>query len=204
MLLLCIASSGVACRSQTISQEDTKATTSRVRSIDDSSILAGWKRYSFDKPLAVSLILPTEPEQQTSTFHSGTVTKQTYISANDLGLYGLVYISDLPTVAKYWAASGNNLFYEIFIRDFAKKMESREKQKILIQDSMVKFMTERQVTVSNIEGWERSFSIGDFQGRAQLVRVGQAGLCMVAIWKQSAPPKEQDAFFNSVKIGEGK
>jgi len=198
-LLLSIASSGVACASRKTDTQDAKATPRPSDRPDDSSAPAGWKRYSFEKPLAFSLMLPGEPEQRTSTFSSQTETSHVFISESNSGVYGATYISDLTAVASKWEESGNKFFYEIFIKDFAAKINNKAGKNIDFE-SQVKFTSERRVTVGGQEGLERNFSAGDFRGRVQLVRIGQAGFCLVAIWKQSAPPAEQDAFFNSVKI----
>jgi hypothetical protein len=201
-LLLSLTSSSIACASRNINAQDVKAAPqpkSSSSSGDDSSTPTGWKRYIFDKPLAFSLMLPGEPERRVSTFPGKTETAHVFISESSSGVYGVTYISDLPAVARSWEGAGNELLYDIFIKDFATKIEKKAGSSPDFA-SQVKFSSERQVTLSDMESLERNFSAGDFRGRMQLVRVGQAGFCVVALWKQAAPPAEQDAFFNSVKI----
>ena len=199
-LLLSLASSGVACASRKMDTQDAKATPRQVGGTDDSSSPVGWKRYDFNEPLAFSMILPNKPEQRVSTFLEETETSHLFISAGNSSVYGVVYISDLPAVASRWESAGNKFFYELFIRDFAVKLESKGGEKSIDFDSQVRFTTDRQVAVGGQEAWERDFAVGDFQGRTQLIRIGQAGFCIVAIWKQSTPLAERDAFFNSVKL----
>lgn len=201
-LLLGLASLSVACASRTINTQVAKETPTPLQGggRDDSTSTAEWKRYDFDKPLAFSISLPSEPERRVSTFPSQTATSHVFISRSNSGVYGAVYISDLPAVARHWESSGNQFFYEIFIKDFAVKLEGKGEDDNIDFDSHVRFTAEWQVTVSGLEGLERDFSIKDSQGRMQLLRVGQASFCVVAIWKQTATLAERDAFFDSVKI----
>lgn len=205
-LLLGLASWSVACGSRAINTQGTKATPQQVGAIDDSSAPFGWKRYEFDKPLSFSLILPNEPEQRVSTFSGGTETSHVYISTSRSGVYGLTYIDDLPAVAKRYPESGHEFFFETFVKDFALRLQNSEREEnVDIQFKQFKALKETQAVVSGIEGLEWSFLVGPFQGRMQIARVGQAAFCLVAIWKQTASPAEQDAFFNSAKItGEGR
>jgi hypothetical protein len=198
-LLLSLASLSIACASRKIDTQDAKAAP-RQTGTDDSSVPAGWKRYDFKEPLAFSMILPNKPEQRVLTLPVETETSHLFISAGDSGVYGAVYISDLPAVASRWESSGNKFFYELFIRDFAIKLENKGAEKSIDFESQMRFTTDRQVTINGQEALERNFAVGDFQGRTQLRRIGQAGFCIVAIWKQSTPVAERDAFFNSVKI----
>jgi hypothetical protein len=46
----------------------------------------------------------------------------------------------------------------------------------------------------------RDFSSEGFRGRMRLVRVGPAAFCLVAIWKQTAPPAELEPFFNFAEV----
>lgn len=201
-LLFIIASSSVACRAQTINTQEASTTPRQARGEKDSSAPAGWKRYDFDKPLTFSLILPNEPERQVSTVPDGAETAHVYISKSDSGVYGVTYIDNLPAVASRSVESGNEFFFKMFVKNFAMKLQSAGQQKG--DNLQFKVITDQRITVNGLDGLERNFSIGLIQGRARLVRVGQAGFCVVAVWKQTAPSAERDAFFNSVKIaGEG-
>ena len=199
-LLLSIASTGIACGSRAINKQEAKATSRQAGGADDSSVPAGWKRYDFEKPIAFNLSLPSEPEQRVSTIPDQTETSQVFISASSSGVYGAIYISDLPGVARNWTSAGNKMFYEIFLDDFVVKIAGKSGEQNIDFYSKLKFTAERTLMVSGLEGLERDFSVGDFQGRLQLVRVGPAGFCLVAIWKQAAPPAERDDFFKSAKI----
>lgn len=198
-LLFSLASLSLACASRKVDTQDAKASP-RQTGADDSSSPAGWKRYDFKEPLAFSMILPNKPEQRVSTLPVETETSHLFISKGNSGVYGATYITDLPAVASRWESAGNNLFYELFIRDFAMKLENKGVEKSIDFESQVRFTTDRQVTINGQEALERDFILGDFQGRTQLRRIGQAGFCVVAIWKQGTPLVERDAFFNSVKI----
>jgi hypothetical protein len=197
-LLLSIASSSISCRAQTTSSRETSATLHQAEGEKDSSTPAGWKRYDFDKPLSFSLILPSEPERRKSAIAGGEETAHVYISKSDSGVYGVTYIDNLRAVASRSEESGNEFFFNMFVKDFAMKLQSVGQQKG--DDWQFKVIDDKQITVNGFDGLERNFSIGDFRGRVQLVRAGQAGFCVVAIWEQTAPSAERDAFFKSVKI----
>jgi hypothetical protein len=61
-------------------------------------------------------------------------------------------------------------------------------------------LEQRGITIDNFEGLEQDFSVDNFFGRARLYRIGQGGLCFVAIWSEASPPAERIAFFDSVQI----
>lgn len=197
-VLLSIASSSLACASRPISVTDANGSARSVGG--DESLPAGWKRYDFQKPLAFSLLLPGEPEQRITPLLDGAALSHVFISAGNSGVYGATYISDLPAVARLWESTGSKLLYEMFIKDFAVKLAGKGGEQGAGFDSKIRFTTELPVTVSGLKGLEREFSIEDFRGRMRLVSVGPAGFCLVAIWKQTAPPAELDAFFNSVRV----
>jgi hypothetical protein len=205
-LLIGLAPWSVACGSRAINTRNAKTTAQRFGGIDDSSAPSEWKRYEFDKPLAFSLILPNEPEQRVSTLSGGPERSHVYISMSRSGVYGLTYIDDLPAVAKRYPKSGYEFFFETFVKDFALRLQNSGQEKSSdLGFKQFKVIKETQVAVSGIEGLEWNFLVGLFQGRMQMVRVGQAAFCLVAIWKQTASLTEQDAFFNSAKItGEGR
>lgn len=204
-LLLSLVSSSVACALRAANAQDAKAATRQDAGIDDSSLPAGWKRYNFDKPLAFSIILPKEPEQQVSTFSGGTETSHVYISTNGSGAYGLTYINNLPAVANRSTESGHEFFFNTFIKEFIQKLQNNEQEKSVdLQFEEFKITTDKPVVINGVEGLEWNFSGGPFQGRAQLARAGQAGFCLIAVWKQTTSLAEQDAFFKSFKVlGEG-
>jgi hypothetical protein len=110
----------------------------------------------------------------------------------------------LPSLARHWESTGNKLFSDIFLKDFVMKIEAQSEEKDIDFEAKINFTADRQIIVSGLDGLERDFSIDGFHGRLQLVRVGQGGFCVIAIWKQSTPPAEREAFFNSVKITGGK
>ena len=188
-LLLSVASSGLACGARPAGGGE--------------PLTAGWKRYDFQKPLAFSLLLPGEPEQRVTPLLDGKAISHVFISAGNSGVYGATYVSDLPAVAMLWESTGAELMYELFIKDFAAKMAGEGAEQNASSDSKVRFTGERPATVSGLEGLEKEFTTRDFRGRMRLVRVGPAGFCIIAIWKQTAPTAETEAFFNSARVAAG-
>src|SRR3712207_1575675 len=147
-LLLGIASSSFACGARGVNKAGA-----------DEQPPAGWKRYDFQKPLAFSLLLPGEPEQRVGPLPGGEEISHAFISADNSGVYGATYISDLTAVAGRWESSGNELFYEIFVKDFAAEMTRGGGGQSVESGSGVRFTADRQVTVSGLEALERDFSI---------------------------------------------
>lgn len=204
-LLLSLVAAGAACASRSINTQDAQATSPASSGKDGSSIPAAWKRYDFDKPIALSLILPGTPEERGSTIIGGTEKSHVYLARGGSGVYGLKYIDNLPSVARRAEEDGNEFFYDLFIKEFALKMQSSGQDKSAGPGAaQFKVTSEKPVVVSGFEGLERDFSLGSLQGRAQLARMGQAAVCLVAIWEPTAPAAEQEAFFKSFKVsGEG-
>lgn len=200
-LLLSLVFFGVACASRSVNTQDAKATSPASSGRDDSALPAAWKRYNFDQPLAFSLILPGEPEQRAHTIIGGTEKSHVYLSRNSSGVYGLTYIDNLPAVARRAEEDGNEFFFDLFIKEFALKLQPNGQEKSAGPESkQFKVTSEKPVVISGFDGLERDFSIGSFQGRAQLARMGEAAFCLIAIWQPTAPLAEQEAFFKSLKV----
>jgi hypothetical protein len=202
-LLLSSTSSGFACGTRAVNRGDANIPPRQDGSRQDEPTPAGWKRYDFQKPLVFSVLLPAPPEQRVSPLLEGAATSHVFISAGNSSVYGATYISDLPAVVSRWESSGSELLYEVFIKDYALMLAGRGGERSADSGSKVRFTADRQVTVGSLEGLERDFSLEDFRGRIQLLRVGPAAFCLVAIWKQTAPPTERESFFNSAKIAAG-
>jgi hypothetical protein len=200
-LTLVFISLSIACIARSInSQKANEASQLPARSADATSAPAGWKRYSLNDASSVSLILPSEPEHL--SYDSGTAEKtHVYISKNDSGVYGVAYLADLPAAARISEESGNEFFFNIFIKPFAvsfkKAIQSND------NDLPHQMLGHKQARVSGFDGMEQDFSLGTFQGRALLFRVNQAGICVVTIWKQPAAPNDITYFFSSVRVENG-
>ena len=201
-LILGFTSLSIACVAQSLSsRKATDASTPLpAKSVNETSALAGWKRYTFSDASSISLILPSEPERL--SYDSGAAeTTHVYISKNDSGVYGVAYLTDLPAAARSSEESGNEFFFNTFIKPLAMSFQKDIQTKGI--DLPHQMLEHRQTQVSGLDGMEQDFSLGTFQGHALLFRDGQAGICVVAIWKQSVPVTDRTAFFNSVKVVNG-
>lgn len=201
-LLLSASSSSIACVSQTLTTQETSATPAQrpARVVGDSTASARWKRYNLDDVPSLNLILPSEPERQTAS--SGTAeTTRVYMSRDSSGVYGAAYLDDLPAAASRSEESGKDFLFNTFIKAFAVSFQNLVQVKG--NDLQVKMLEQRQVRVSGVEGIEQDFTLDSFNGRARIIRVGDVGVSMVAIWTQNARLSDRIAFFDSARVEKG-
>jgi len=199
-LVLGGVTSNIACAARTASSPDVNGAppSNQVRAIDKSSASTEWKRYYLSGTHSLSLVLPSEPEQTTHDSGAPEMTR-VHISNHKSGVYGVAHLSDLPAAARLSTESGNEFLFNTFIQPFAVNF-----QRIAQTNNgslKPRMLEERKASVSGFEGIDQDFSLGAFNGRARMFRVGQTGICVVAIWKQDTSSTEQTAaFFDSVKV----
>ena len=201
-LLLTIASLNVSCASQRASTQGVVATPSPLlsKAANNFPTPAGWERYTLNDRPSLSLILPGEPEYLA---HDSGATERTrvHVSKNRLGIYGVAYLSDLPAAARTSTESGNEFFFNTFLKPFAMNFANDTETKGASRQPLM--MEQRSIAIGDIEGIEQDFALGRLRGRTRLFRVGLVGLCVVAMWKEDAPTADQTAFFDSVRIMSG-
>ncbi len=199
-LMLGGVTSSIACAARTASLPDVSGTpaSNQVRAIDESSASTEWKRYYLIDTPSLSLILPSEPEQTTHDSGAPEMTR-IHVSNNKSGVYGVAYLNDLPAAARLSTESGNEFLFNMFIKPIAVSF-----QRIAQTNNgslKPRMLEQRKAIVSGIEGLDQDFSLGAFTERARMLRGGQTGICVVAIWKQDTSSIDQTAaFFDSVKV----
>jgi len=122
-----------------------------------------------------------------------------HVSNTRSGVYGVAYLNDLPAAARLSTESGNEFLFNMFIKPIAVSF-----QRIAQTNNgslKPRMLEQRKAIVSGIEGLDQDFSLGAFTERARMLRGGQTGICVVAIWKQDTSSIDQTAaFFDSVKV----
>ena len=191
----------LACPAQTLIGEGTSERQPHsARVLADQSVPAGWRRYQAGVgSVSFSFISPGEPRFRLSASPELPHATHAYIFTGDSVTYGAAFLADLPGAASAWTGSGEELLFEAFIKALAENLRDS------IRDERVNLafrMSTRQTAVSlnGNEGVEFSFQLGEFQGVARIMRIGQAGICL-AVLSPSAPPlAERSVFFASLRI----
>lgn len=192
-----MAVSSLACDTRTASTQKVGVTPFTEISIDDFSIPSGWKRYSVGERPSFSLALPSKPESLTYDWDAKEKI-DVYLSKNGLGVYGVSYLGNLTAAASRSEEKGSEFLFNIFIRPFALNIQnSMHLNETELEHQM---LGQRMVEVEGVEALEWDFSLSHFQGRARLFRIGQAGICVVAIWEQTAKLNDLKTFFSSIRI----
>lgn len=190
--------SNVACSAQTTVTQKSEVIQNSTSPMSEPSAPVGWKKYQLGDTLTFNVILPAEPISGVSAIKDTEQTARTYISKTSSGVYGASYLNDLPLAASRSTVSGDEFFFDTFIKAFAT-----DSQTSLGKDGTsinFKMLGQRGITIGNVEGLEQDFSVGKFLGRARLYRIEQGGLCFVAIWTETSPRVERTMFFDSVRI----
>lgn len=188
----------VACSAQTTITQKGEAIQNSTSPMSEPSASVGWKRYQLGDTPKFSVTLPNEPISSVSVIKDTEQTARTYISKTSSGVYGASYLNDLPFAASRSTVSGNEFFFDTFIKAFALNIQtSIPKDGTNLKFKMLGW---HGITIGNLEGLEQDFSVGKFLGRARLYRIEQGGLCFVAIWTETSPLVERTTFFDSVQI----
>jgi len=191
-LLLSLAPINNSCTARTASTQTANAAKSPLaKAQNDPNTSLGWKRYSIDDAPAFSLVLPSEPVR------SSAGATHTYMSASSAGIYGVAYLVDMTAAARHSEGSGAEFLIDNFLKPFAVNYQQAQGAG---NDFHIQLLVQRETSISGIKGFEQDFSVGDSQGRARIIRIGQDGFCVVAIWRANAPPSELNTFFDSVKV----
>lgn len=197
-LFLSVALPNLSCSAQTTSTQKGKTAQSSALPMSESSAPVGWKRYQLGEIPVFSLILPTEPVVGISVNKDTNQSTRTYISKISAGVYGASYLNDLPFAASRATESGNEFFFDTFIKAFVLNGQNSVPESGV--NLKFKMIGQRKIAIGNFEGLEQDFSVGKSLGRARLYRIGQRGLCFVAIWTENSPLVERTKFFDSVQI----
>jgi hypothetical protein len=168
----------------------------KVSVVDDKLAPAGWARYQVDDPAIFSAIFPRQPEAK-STIASGSdggSLVRSYIASSDTAGYGIIYMTDQEGTVEVKTDEQKKTSFNNFIHGFANGFLGIERGK---ENTKFRITTEQQVRISNLDGYEKEFILGDFQGRAQMVFTGRKKFAVIAFWTEKNPVKEHDTFFSS-------
>lgn len=198
-ILLGVTSWTLVCVDQKANTREVGATTLRsAEKLATPSSLTGWKRYPIEGVSSFSIVLPNEPQHRAVASSASTEPTHVYLSSDKSGVYGLGYLADLPAAAARSESTGQEFFFDTFIKAFA--LESQINSPHKIDKIEFQMSAQRKAEISGISGLEQDLTVGHFPGRVRMVRIGKEGFCVVAIWKQSAPPVEAASFFDSVML----
>jgi hypothetical protein len=189
-----ITVSALAQNSGTTAEEEIPAL--KISVVDDKLAPAGWTRYQIDDPAIFSAIFPRQPEAKsahTSGSDGGSLVRS-YIASSDTAGYGIVYLTDQEGTVEVKTDEQKKTSFNNFIHGFANGFLGIEQGK---ENPKFRITTERQVRISNLDGYEKEFILGDFQGRAQMLFMGRKKFVVVAFWNEKNPVNERDTFFSA-------
>ena len=166
------------------------------RAVEDPSVKAGWRRYEIGATPALGVILPSVPAHTVETARGQDIN--TYVSANESGVYAAVRIDRLPLSLESTSEEARSRYFQSFFDGFARGF-----QKGLgptIKDSLALLEVTQLTTATGHKGFQQRLTLGSMHGRSQMVFVGDSAFALVALWLPKAPAADNDSFFGSFRI----
>lgn len=163
-----------------------------IRSVDDPSVKAGWRRYDIGATPILGVILPSPPGVTAETVEGQQVN--TFVSTNPSGVYAAVRIDRIPVNLENASEDVRSRYFQGFFEGFARSFQNN------LQYSLVLLEVTQLTTTAGHKGFQQRLTLGPMQGRSQMVFVGDSAFALVALWLPDAPAADYDSFFDSFRL----
>jgi len=172
-----------------------------IKSVADTLAPAGWTRYEVGEPARFSLILPAAPGASVERMNippGVAVTVRNYLSSTDSGIYGAIYVEDLPAASLN--ESAKRTFFDGFVKGFAQGFQEGMKANGVV--GQLQMSEQRTATAGWLAGYEQDFSFDKLTGRVRLVFDGGRAYAVLAFWNALSSNSERSTFFESLKVNQ--
>ncbi|MDX6696480.1 MAG: hypothetical protein QOF02_4083 [Blastocatellia bacterium] len=163
---------------------------------DDKSVPAGWKRFQFGEPVLFSAILPSLPEEHAARVSGsdGAEIVRAFYSLSGTALLGITYTTDLPGAVKAKTVEQQKAAFKNFIYGFAAGFANNSQGN---EPAKFNITSERSVKVGGLDGYEKVFTLGDYNGLAQMVFKEKSSVILIFLTGAGNPAAERATFFSS-------
>jgi hypothetical protein len=172
----------------------------KVVEADEKTAPAGWKRYRFGEPVLFSALLPLKPDAHAARLSGsdGDEIVHAFYSLSGTSLYGVIYAIDLPGTIEAKTDEQRQKAFKNFIYGFAAGFE---KNSAGGEPAKFNITVERGVKVGGLDGYEKVFTLGNYNGLAQMAFKDKSRVVLIVLTGPGNPAAGSAWFFSSFTFG---